>query len=681
MTFTRMKNLLQTIRAAFLLILLIGSALTATAFDFESGGIYYNITSSSSMTAAVTYYSKTDNTYSGTITIPEKVTHDGKTYYVTAIGDYAFVGCTGLNKVNYASQRITSIGNYAFQGCNGMTTFVVPSHITSIGNYAFNGCYGMTSVVIEESEETLSLGYNYSAGSQSGGRGMFYDCPLTSVFIGRPLSYSTTYNGYSPFANNKTLTKAHFGNPVTSIQNYLFYGCTSLKTLVYNSQCKPTTIGNYAFSGCKALTESDIHYPVSVKTIGDGAFQNCITISSYTIPDHITSVGTYAFQNCTNLSNVVVKPSVTSIGNGTFNGCTALTGITIEESEETLSLGCNYSAGSQSGGRGLFYDCPLTSVFIGRPLSYSTTYNGYSPFANNKTLTKAHFGNPVTSIQNYLFYGCTSLSTIVYNSQCKPKSIGTYSFYDCRSLTWDALKLPQSVNSIGEYAFQNCKFTSVVIKPHITSISNYAFNGCESMTNVVIEESEETLSLGYNYSAGSQSGGRGLFYDCPLTSVFIGRPLSYSTTYNGYSPFANNKTLIKARLGKKLASIPNYLFYGCTYLDEVTSCAATPPTANANCFANYNATLYVPKGSVNSYRNAAVWKDFYSIIGIDIVDDKPGDVDGNSKVNIDDVTSLINYLLSGNTNGINTTNADVDGNGRINIDDVTALIQKLLSGN
>ena len=177
MTFTRMKNLLQTIRATFLLILLLGSGLTVAAYDFASGGIYYNITSSTNMTVAVTYDSKTNNTYSGTVTIPEKVTYNGKTYYVTAIGDYAFIGCTGLKKVTYGSQRITTIGNYAFQGCNGMTSFVIPPHITSIGNGVFNGCYGMTGVTIEESEETLSLGCNYeiTVNTTSLGRGLFYD--------------------------------------------------------------------------------------------------------------------------------------------------------------------------------------------------------------------------------------------------------------------------------------------------------------------------------------------------------------------------------------------------------------------------------------------------------------------------------------------------------------------------
>ena len=55
-----------------------------------------------------------------------------------------------------------------------------------------------------------------------------------------------------------------------------------------------------------------------------------------------------------------------------------------------------------------------------------------------------------------------------------------------------------------------------------------------------------------------------------------------------------------------------------------------------------------------------------------------GDVDGNGHVSIDDVTALIEMLLTGNTNDY--ANADVDGNGMVNIDDVTALIEMLLRG-
>lgn len=56
-----------------------------------------------------------------------------------------------------------------------------------------------------------------------------------------------------------------------------------------------------------------------------------------------------------------------------------------------------------------------------------------------------------------------------------------------------------------------------------------------------------------------------------------------------------------------------------------------------------------------------------------------GDVNGDGKLSIGDVTALINYLLSGNAGVINLTAADVNQDGKISIGDVTALINKLLS--
>ena len=56
-----------------------------------------------------------------------------------------------------------------------------------------------------------------------------------------------------------------------------------------------------------------------------------------------------------------------------------------------------------------------------------------------------------------------------------------------------------------------------------------------------------------------------------------------------------------------------------------------------------------------------------------------GDVNNDGQVNISDVTALIDYLLSGNPEGINMQGADVDESGVINISDVTSLIDMLLS--
>lgn len=58
-----------------------------------------------------------------------------------------------------------------------------------------------------------------------------------------------------------------------------------------------------------------------------------------------------------------------------------------------------------------------------------------------------------------------------------------------------------------------------------------------------------------------------------------------------------------------------------------------------------------------------------------------GDVDGDGIVGIGDVTSLIDYLLSGNANGINLESADCDQDGQVIISDVTTLIDFLLWGN
>lgn len=57
---------------------------------------------------------------------------------------------------------------------------------------------------------------------------------------------------------------------------------------------------------------------------------------------------------------------------------------------------------------------------------------------------------------------------------------------------------------------------------------------------------------------------------------------------------------------------------------------------------------------------------------------KKGDVNGDGSISISDVTALIDYLLSGNANGISLVGADCNTDGSISISDVTALIDRLL---
>lgn len=56
----------------------------------------------------------------------------------------------------------------------------------------------------------------------------------------------------------------------------------------------------------------------------------------------------------------------------------------------------------------------------------------------------------------------------------------------------------------------------------------------------------------------------------------------------------------------------------------------------------------------------------------------PGDVNGDGEVNIKDVSALIDYLLTGDTEGVNLANADMSQDHEVSIKDVSALIDFLL---
>lgn len=128
------------------LFLLFFSALLCTAVsahDFEVDGIYYNITSSSDLTVAVTYkggdYDSYSNEYSGEVVIPEKVTYDSKEYSVTCIESYAFRSCSGLKSVTIPNS-VTSIGQSTFSTCSNLQYINIPNTVTNIGGYAFSCC-------------------------------------------------------------------------------------------------------------------------------------------------------------------------------------------------------------------------------------------------------------------------------------------------------------------------------------------------------------------------------------------------------------------------------------------------------------------------------------------------------------------------------------------------------------
>jgi hypothetical protein len=57
----------------------------------------------------------------------------------------------------------------------------------------------------------------------------------------------------------------------------------------------------------------------------------------------------------------------------------------------------------------------------------------------------------------------------------------------------------------------------------------------------------------------------------------------------------------------------------------------------------------------------------------------PGDANADGKVDVNDVTTVINFILGKNPNPFNEANADVNGSGDVNVMDVTLIINIILN--
>ena len=208
--------------------------------------------------------------------------------------------------------------------------------------------------------------------------------------------------------------------------------------------------------------------------------------------------------------------------------------------------------------------CTDTEVVI--PRTYSgkpVTSIGEWAFSNCSSLTGVVIPSSVTSIGLGAFVGCSSLTEIkVDSNNAKYKDInGNLYTKDGKTLlqyvagkTAKSFTIPNSVTSIGYAAFAGCSsLTSIVIPNSVTSMDRYAFSDCESLTGIVIPDSVTSI-------------GSSAFRDClSLTSIVI----PDSVTSIGDKMFYNCSSLTSIVIPDSVTSIGEWAFEYCSGLTSV----------------------------------------------------------------------------------------------------------------
>ena len=498
-------------------ILLIGLSMLFSqtlllAYDAEINGIYYNF----SGTDATVTNASTDDSYCGDVVIHESVIYNDVTYNVTSIGSSAFSGCTGLTSI-VIPNSVTSIGYDAFSGCTGLTSFEIPNSVTSIGRSVFSGCSSLESISLpfvgdvphtSSDKYQYPFGYIFGTSSYTGGEG------TSQFYYGRSTSSTTSDTYYIP-SSLKTVK-------ITG-SSYIPYGAFSSCSGLTNIEIpnSVTSIEGRAFSGCWRLTS--IKLPNSIKSIGEAAFQNCTGLTNIEIADGVTSMGDFVFYGCESLKCIKIPYGVKSLSTQTFDGCTSLKIIEIPNSVTSMS-------------DGIFSYCPslesLTLPYVGKVDQGYTLATFGSLFSKTRRLESdieisQHYSNGLRR-----YYLPASLKTVKVTGE-----LAKYAFYDCKSLK--KIILGNGVKENGQNAFQYC-----------------------SVTNLVIEDGEEPLTLSSLPSTDTLYLGRNLGTNLPYCkNVTIGDGVTSIVRKGFYNSLRSEGSNVI--MGKNVAEIGDSAFYGC----------------------------------------------------------------------------------------------------------------------
>lgn len=449
------------------------------------------------------------------------------------------------------------------------------------------------------------------------------DCALSFQDINIILPDGLQKVGVGALYGSSVANSGDWGSSMTDIGNYAFSHTRGLRRLSLSDRLE--TIGKYAFSRSADL--NSVTMTGNLELIGERAFNACKALTSVTLLGGVKRIGSYAFYECAGLTSLTLTASLTAIGNYAFSRCAALSDVTLPAA--------------------------LTDM-------------GNNTFSRCTALTAMAIPAGVKTIGNSAFYGCTAMTSLTLPEGLT--AINYSAFTDCAGLT--AVTLPSSLTTIGYDAFAGCTgLKNLTIPAAVTSISARAFDSCSSLETISVETANQSYDSREDCNALIETSTATLMQGCNNTMI------PASVTAIAERAFFNCTGLNSVVIPAGVTTIGNYAFFNCTGITAVTSLPVTPPVIDYWTFGScYDATLSVPQEAYQDYKSAEYWSQFNRLEAIP--SGVVGDIDGDGRLSISDVTMLINMLL-------NDTDlpsyCDANGDGKVSISDVTFIINRLLN--
>lgn len=729
------KKLLNLKGTALLALMSLVCTLNVSAYDFEdySCHLYFNFLNDGEV--SLTYYDSNYNSYSGFVYIPTEaeagVLHP-VLYPVTEVGEYAFRNCTNLTGVSFGDEvkvigfdsfwnctslqelnipdNVTKISNWAFENCSSLSKVVIGSGMTSIGSSAFYGCSALRTIICNAttppsissstfpstvlSYATLIVPASALNAYKNANYWKEFSNITTAVYINSTNFPDENFRKYMlNLYPNGYITQAEI-NALTSL-NVSYENISNMKGVELLTALKELRCYN------NPLTSLDVNSNTEL------TYLDCAPTSSYTGP----KLTTLNLSQCTKLETLYCyNTNITSLSLGNLSKLrrlecynTKLVSLSVTYKPQLTILNCRNNTSMKSLS---CYSCDLTTLEVTgcTALTDLRCYYNY----NLATVTGLRDCKAITYLDcedcAISDLSAVSVMTNIERLYCRNNQITFLNVCDKPNLVYLRASGNQSLDYADVYSNKSLATLDMSNCPNLArlfgmsnAISTLSLSGCNAMEVLNLHGNKLTsLDVSNFPKLVELACGSNL-----LTSIDISHnpkleELICSNAQITTLDLSHNPLL--RQLNCADGQLTSINVQGCTQLQYIWAeknhisgagmwtLVNSLPTRPSNSHSELRIIQQLGEYNVITSAQVAValaknWDplretdDGWEIIPVST----PGDMDGDGKVAIGDVTDLIDLLLNGNAGG--NAAADVDGDGTVGISDVTALIDLLLSGN